>query len=381
MKKISIFIVILFISLGGKAQATIKPDTIGPIALDSDSIVGLNYELKFDFDKYGIDSLKEKITGERQDDVKLDRTKIVSIKRNSTTLTFKFVNINKDNCESAKKRLNQGCDLKVGGIVRIHVSFNVVVNTDAERVRAAESTDAIAKEGEEADVSIQQDSINCVMRGNLSLIQNELKITQYAAVVIGVILFILIIVLSKYKVKGRFVKDFNKRNLSVDELFTTINGKIQSLEEADKGIIEELRKIKEPPVSNANEGNPSVQRTNSEPIQEPSEEVVTHIKTPSKGYVAEPKIDGILDKDIKSECDEYCIYEVNYISTNKAHYFINKDTKALQNIISQAYMLGNYNDETKGQQATEAETVDYGILQKDEGGHWIVVKPMKFTIK
>lgn len=385
MKEISIFIIILFISLGGKAQES-TPDTIHKtIYLDLDNICGRNYKLNFDFAGYGIDSLKNGIINQSQDDIKMWNQKIVSIERNETdtTLVFAFQNITRDNYKNAEGWLAVGCylktELKKANKKRIHLSFKLI-EAGVEQVKAAIPT---VEEMEKDEDDTLQDSMSTkVVEEGLSSIQNEFKILQYAVIAIGMILLILIIVISKHKVRNQSIKEFNEINRYVKSILITINEKIQSLEDASNGIrndIIKLKEIKKSSVSNESWSKPSVHRESLEPLQKPREEVVPRGNTLSKGYVVDPKIDGILDKDIQSECNEYCIYEIHYISPNEAHYFINKDAKALQNIINQAYRL-DYEDETKGQQATLAETVDYGILQKVEG-HWRIVKPLKFIIR
>lgn len=381
MKELSIFIIILFISLGGKAQES-TPDTIHKtIDLYLDSICEGNDSLNFNFEELGIDEQsKMKIMGQRQDDIEMGKQKIVSIFRNKkdSTLVFVFQNITRRNYKDAKGWLAVGCYLKVEGKNRIHLSFNLI----EECVKPAATAHPTAEKMKKNEGTMPKDSINNVVKEGLASIQNEFKLIQYVAIAIGMILLILIIVLSKHKVKNQFKKEFNEMNLHVSNLFAIIDKKIQSLEEASNGIrndITKLKEIKKNPVPNESCSQPYVHIKSLAPVQKPIEEVVPQGNTLSKGYVVDPKIDGILDKDIQSECDEYCIYEIQYISPNEAHYFINKDTKALQNIISQAYRL-DYDDETKGQQATMAETVDYGILQKVEG-HWRVVRPLKFIIR
>lgn len=395
MKKISIFIVILFISLGGKAQEANIRDTI--IQIYKDSIVGTGYEYKFEDQ-----NIIEQVIRIPQSDIYLDRIKIVSINRDTigSIITFKFQNIGSQISDRIKELLRKGCYLKNKNESVAHVSFNVVdANAKPNNGDSAASEEPTSEDSdvdkEKSETTAQPDLISLVteMKEEISSIQNELKITQYAAIITGVILLILTIVLSKYKVKGGFIENSNNKIATVDnslertegEIDKDINNKIESLEEAIKGIKTELKteleKIKALPVSNESNGSPVVQRANPEPMRKPEEKVVSPIGAPSIGYVDLFKDGGIFDKDIKSECDEYCVYKME-ISTHKARYFINEDPKVLNTIIRQLYMFeNNYYDETNGQQATKVETVECGTLQRDASGHWKVDKPMKFTIK
>ena len=97
-------------------------------------------------------------------------------------------------------------------------------------------------------------------------------------------------------------------------------------------------------------------------------------------YTTEPMINGLEEKKILSESNDFCIYEIEFINEQNARYYINRDPKALKNILSVAYMIpGEYNNQTNNQQATEVKTEEYGIIQKLEG-KWHMVKPLKFTI-
>ena len=101
---------------------------------------------------------------------------------------------------------------------------------------------------------------------------------------------------------------------------------------------------------------------------------------PKTGYITTLNR-TIYDKDILPTSNEFCIFEIMFLNEKEAKYFINTDPKALPNIVSSAFMLGDSCiDETRGKQATSVQTNEPGILRRD-GGHWTIIKPTKFTIK
>ena len=107
---------------------------------------------------------------------------------------------------------------------------------------------------------------------------------------------------------------------------------------------------------------------------------VINDKVISEGYVNTPIHDCIENNDIKQDYTEYCIYIVQFITKDKANYYINTAPEALQAIINVATMLRDFSDETHGKKPTEVRTDEYGELQRD-GNRWKVIKPLKFTVK
>lgn len=364
MKRIIIFIIAFCSCIVGYTQDPIvKFEKKLTITLDADSI-------KKDTIIWRLKGLNvDQILEEHQSDfTDKDKKTIVEVSRKKEEKEIWFIFKIDSITEDYKAILQEGITL-------IPDSVKVVFQID-NKVK-----------GENAAVDSLEISQQMIANDNVIIIPEHQEI-WYIIAGLGLILIAAIInLIVSMKIKNTISQKADANTLSkigyddtsLKEETKQLSTDIANLESKLSEIIEKKIFVLQ---ENINSKLEEVTLLSDEQLSEKEDELPPVIveKEVFKGYVSTPIHDYIENNDIKQDYTEYCIYIVQFITKDKANYYINTAPEALQAITNVATMLRGFSDETNGNKPTEVRTDECGELQRN-GNRWKVVKPLKFTIK
>lgn len=341
------------------------------------------------------------IINNTQPDFKDKNTIIISIKRDTVkrtiTLHLKKEIFNKLD-EKQKKILHNGINLVAGKKDSIMLKINTQeIRYDNDTIEEGQMSTA---ELDEQSASVSSPSTSEVdkkikrVEDIIKSFEKEMAIIQYEVYAIGGLILLLILVLL-FRHKSPNVEENEDRKKELEDL----QSKTQSLSvdimqlKNNKASSDEVKLITNKintigfELENIKTRIEAIQNSNRDTEQRSSRERGYMQRTEANvpvnkriGYTTEPTINGLEEKKILSDSSDFCIYEIEFIDEQKALYYINRDPKALQNILSVAYMIpGENNNQTNNQQATQVKTEEHGVLQK-LNGKWYTEKTLKFTI-
>lgn len=369
MKRIIILIIAFCGCIVGYTQEPIlKFEKKLTITLDADS-VKKDSTIIWDLKGLGVDEI---LANEQPDFVGNDST-IVKVKRNQTKQKIEFIfNIDRIT-EDYKTILQKGITLIPDGI---KVVFQI-----------NDKNEGIASGKEQVAVDSLKNLQQPIADDNVTAF-SEYQEIWYIIAGLGLILIVAIInLIVSIKIKNAIPqKADNDTSSKIGYDDTSLKEEIKQLSTDITNFESKLSKIIEEKIfvlqENINSKLEEVIPLSDEQLAEKGNELppVINDKVISEGYVNTPIHDCIEDNDIKQDYTEYCIYIVQFITKDKANYYINTAPEALQAIINVANMLRDFSDETHGKKPTEVRTDEYGELQRD-GNRWKVIKPLKFTVK
>lgn len=372
MKRIIILIIAFCGCIVGYTQEPIlKFEKKLTITLDADSVKNGNtiiWDLK-DLTGLNVEQILEEPQFDFKD--KNDKT-IVEVNRRENEQKIGFIFKIDSITEDYKAILQEGITLIPDG-VKVVFQIN-------------KKEDFVAGEGNAAVYSLENPQ-QPIANDNVIVIPEHQEI-WYIIAGLGLILIAAIInLIVSMKVKNTISPKADTNTLSkIGYDDTSLKEEIKQLSTDITNFESKLSKIIEEKIfvlqENINSKLEEVIPLSDEQLAEKGNELppVINDKVISEGYVNTPIHDCIEDNDIKQDYTEYCIYIVQFITKDKANYYINTAPEALQAIINVANMLRDFSDETHGKKPTEVRTDEYGELQRD-GNRWKVIKPLKFTVK
>lgn len=331
----------------------------------------------------------DQILNTGQDDIGINAPNdIVSVKRyqENKIIELKF-NTNKSD-SIIKKKLSDGITLKTAedkySQYRIIIEYITLLDITNRQAILLQELDSL---GKKFDRLIEEITIG---NNKSKLLSLEYLLPILANTIISIILSIIIVTLVYIRIGKKKEEITIKKEPHIEKGFESIKEMFNILrDEQNKGLnqIAQFRKkleyIQQLQIDYINKkGEEEKSHKPASPLSDSTTDTNNSPTNPipKTGYITTLNR-TIYDKDILPTSNEFCIFEIMFLNEKEAKYFINTDPKALPNIVSSAFMLGDSCiDETKGKQATSVQTNEPGILRR-EGGHWTIIKPTKFTIK
>lgn len=332
----------------------------------------------------------ENIVKNPQDDFLGKKGKAVIIDRDTTNKIIKFIfNVDQYNEDISRRLITEGitltstCQADPSIRVLIQCIDPTLLETLNNQTAILQGIDSLQKLIPNTSSTLTNDYIS-----KLSNIEFFLPIIANA--IIAIILSIIIVTLVYIRIGKKKEEITIKKEPHIEKGFESIKEMFNILrDEQNKGLnqIAQFRKkleyIQQLQIDYINKkGEEEKSHKPASPLSDSTTDTNNSPTNPipKTGYITTLNR-TIYDKDILPTSNEFCIFEIMFLNEKEAKYFINTDPKALPNIVSSAFMLGDSCiDETRGKQATSVQTNEPGILRRD-GGHWTIIKPTKFTIK
>lgn len=342
---------------------------------------------------------RDTIIAKKQPNFKNGKTDIIKTIRNQDEGSFRLTlkkDIINNLTDSMCAQLERGITLEAENNKKIKLSV-LATKTEVAETKEQQTEEQPTASVTPQDQNKETENIKKDVEKVIEDIENKASTIQYEIYVIGG-LTLLFILITLFKHKSPNTKEDEERNKDFKDIQSKISSisedilqlkknkssadSLKNIEDTINIIKLEIKNIKKS-IETIQSSNGNITKTGNRTIveREQIQRTDTIAPTPKRiGYTTEPTINGLEEKKILSESNDFCIYEIEFINEQKARYYINRDPRALKNILSVAYMIpGEYNNQTKNQQVNEVKTEESGTLQK-LNGKWYMVKPLKFTI-